>query len=129
IDARCAGRVAPFVLIRQRIDDRLGIEGGEFARGWLDLRTGAGSVAEDQNGSVLVLGAVPMHLFAEMGHERTGWQRNAIIGIEIRAAAHPPRAAEHGDEAVVGMEVRTAEMVSFEPFVAHEVEPDLRWVT
>ena len=51
-----------------------------------------------------------------------------VVGIEIRAAAHPPSAVEHRDEAVVRVEVRTAEMVSFQPFGALEVEPGFRRV-
>src|SRR5262245_41397242 len=44
IDTGRAGRIAPFVLIRQRIDHRLGIEAGKFARTRLDLRAGGGSL-------------------------------------------------------------------------------------
>jgi hypothetical protein len=66
-----------------------------------------------------------MHVLAEMRHERACRQRNAIIGIEIRAAAHPPRAVEDGDEAVVGMEMWTAEMVSFQPLGTGHVEAGL----
>src|SRR2546423_9708930 len=69
-----------------------------------------------------------MHLFAEMRHECAGWKWHAVVGIKIRAAAHPPSAAEHGDEAVVRMEVRTAEMVSFQPFVEHNIKSGLRRV-
>src|SRR5262245_9441917 len=69
-----------------------------------------------------------MHLLAEMGYEGAGRQRNAVIGIECRSAAHPPRPAEHGDESVVGMEVRPAEMIALEPLVEHDVKSRLRRV-
>jgi hypothetical protein len=63
-----------------------------------------------------------------MGDKGAGGKANAVVGIECRSAAHPPRPAQHGDEAVVGMEVRPAEMVALEPFDAHDVKPRLRRV-
>src|SRR5205807_5336251 len=50
-------------------------------------------------------------------------RRHRSGGIELAPAADPPGALEHGDEAIVGMEVRTAEVVALEPFVDHQVEP------
>src|SRR6516162_4548453 len=69
-----------------------------------------------------------MDLLAEMSDERAGGKANAVVGIECRSAAHPPRPAQHGDEAVVRMEVRPAEMVALEPLVEHHVKPRLRRV-
>src|SRR5262249_41727297 len=69
-----------------------------------------------------------MHLLAEMGDEGAGRQRNAVIGIECCSAAHPPRPAEDGDEAIVGMEMRPAEMVALEPLVEHDIKSSLRRV-
>src|SRR6516164_10105018 len=51
-----------------------------------------------------------------------------ILWGHPRSAAHPPRPAQHGDEPVVGMEVRPAEMVALEPLVEHDVKPGLRRV-
>src|SRR5262245_20651309 len=69
-----------------------------------------------------------MHLLAEMGDEGAGRQRNAVIGIECCSATHPPRPAVDGDEAIVGMEMRPAEMVALEPLVEHDVKSGLRRV-
>jgi hypothetical protein len=63
-----------------------------------------------------------------MGDERARGKANAVVGIECRSAAHPPRPAENRDEPVVRVEVRAAEMVALEPLVEHDVKPRLRRV-
>ena len=128
VHARGAGRIAPLVLVRQGVHDRLRIEAGEFAMGGLDLRAGARSIAENQERSVLVFGPIPMHLLAEMGHECAARQCHAVVRIKRAAASHPPGAIEHHDEAVVRVKVRPAEMISLQPPVAHDIEPVLRRV-
>src|SRR6266478_3627779 len=62
------------------------------------------------------------------GLNRLRTKRNAVIWIECRSAAHPPRPTEDGDEPVVRMEVRPAEMVALEPLVEHDVKSSLRRV-
>src|SRR3954447_19212623 len=81
------------------------------------------SFAHDQEHGVLVLGAIPMHLLAEMGHEAAGGHRRGVGGIEFRSRADPPGTLQHGDVAVVGMEVRPAEMIALQPFRHHRIEP------
>ena len=44
---------------------------------------GAGTFADDDKKGVLGLGAVPVHLLAEMGDESPGRQGHAVIGIEF----------------------------------------------
>src|ERR1043165_8047143 len=79
-------------------------------------RAGGRAHADDQQERVLVLGAVPVDLPAQMGDEAAGRHRHREVGgIELLAAADPPGALQHGDEAVVGMEVRLAEVVALEP--------------
>src|SRR5215469_1369490 len=90
-----------------------------------DARDGGGSVADDEDDRVLVLGAVPVHLLAVVGHERPRVHRHRILRIELVAGADPPGALEHRDEAVIGMEMRPAEIVPGEPLVDHDVEPGL----
>src|ERR1700722_1610590 len=66
--------------------------------------------AHDQQHGLFVLGAIPMHLHAEMGDETTGWHRNgAVFGIEFRPRAYPPGPLQHDNVPIVGMEVRMAE--------------------
>src|SRR5690242_14772439 len=80
--------------------------------------------ANDEQERILVLGAVPMHLSAEMGDEAAGRHRHREVGgIEFGTAADPPGALEDRDETVIGMEVRPAEVVALEPLVHHHVEP------
>src|SRR5215469_7913890 len=90
-----------------------------------DARDRGGAFADDEDDRILVLGAVPMHLLAEMGHERPRVHRHRIVGIPLVAGADPPGALEHRDEAVIGMEMRMAEIVPGEPLVDHHVEPGL----
>src|SRR5262249_18563973 len=81
-----------------------------------------------QQRGILGLSPIPVHLLAEVGDEGTGRQRNAVIGIECRSAAHPPRPAEHGDESVVRVEVGRGGMVALEPLVEDDVMSSLRRV-
>src|SRR3984957_2078092 len=86
---------------------------------------GRRAFAHDQQYGFLVLGAIPMHLLAEMRHEASGGHRGRIGGIEFRARAHPPGALDHGNEAVVGMEMRPAEMIARGPFYVDGIESRL----
>src|SRR6202012_735483 len=79
-------------------------------------RRGRRTLADDEERCVFLLGAVEVDLFAKMGNERARAHRQGGFRIEFRAGADPPRAAEYGDETVVRMEVRTAEVIAAEPF-------------
>src|SRR5262249_31753404 len=96
-------------------------------RSLLLFDTGAGrrAFADDEDERVLILGAVPVHLLAEMGHEGAGAHRDRVVQIPLAAAADPPGALQHRDEAIVGMEVRLAEVIALEPLVHDDVEPGL----
>ena len=92
----------------------------------LDLGRRRRAFAHDQQYGVFILGAIPMHLFAEMRHKAAGGHRGgAVFRIEFRTGAHPPGALQDLDVAVVRMEVRVAEMVSLGPFVVDDVEAGL----
>src|SRR5262249_11667050 len=80
-----------------------------------DPRAGRRAFADDQDNRILLLRAVPVHLLAEMGHERPLAHRHRLVGVELVAGADPPGALEHRDEAVVGVEMRAAEIVAVEP--------------
>src|SRR4030081_2476834 len=88
----------------------------------LDPRVGGRSFAHDEQDRVLVLGAVPMHLLAEMSHEGALPHRHRIGGIKLVAGADPPGALELRADAIVGMEMRAAEIIAREPFVDHDVK-------
>src|SRR5262249_9476888 len=80
------------------------------------LGRGCWSFAHDQEHCVLVLGAVPMHLLAEMSDEAAGGHRHAaVLRIEFGTRTDPPGALQHNDIAVVGMEMRMAEMIALGP--------------
>src|SRR5216684_4659176 len=85
----------------------------------LDARQGRGSFAHDDQPGFLVLGAVPMHLLGEMRDERAGGHRYREIRIELVARGDPPGALDHGDEAIVRMKVRAAEVARPEPVHDH----------
>src|SRR5216683_7053443 len=78
-------------------------------------RQGRGSLAHDDQPGFLVLGAVPVHLLGEVRDERAGRHGDGEVGIELVAGGDPPGAFDHGDEAVIGMEVRPAEIARLEP--------------
>src|SRR5262249_48132832 len=87
--------------------------------------SGRRAVADDDERCVFLLGAVPVHALAEMSDERTRLRRHRQVGrIELIAGADPPDTVEHVDEAVVGMEMRTAE-VALLPHDHLHIEPGL----
>ena len=57
-----------------------------------------------------------------MGDKAAGRHRRRVGGIEFRSRADPPRALQHDDVAVVGMEVRAAEMIALGPLVVDHVK-------
>src|SRR6516164_6039618 len=79
-----------------------------------DVGERAGSVADDEHPGLLVLGAVPMHLLGEVGDEAAGRHRHHFVLVEFVSGRDPPRSFDHGDEAIVGMEVRLAEVARLE---------------
>src|SRR5437899_6041369 len=81
----------------------------------LDARQGRGSFAHDDQPGFLVLRSVPMHLLGEMRDERAGGHRHREIRIELVARGDPPGALDHGDEAIVPMKMRAAEVARPEP--------------
>jgi hypothetical protein len=90
---------------------------------WLVRRVDEGprcrSLANDEQPSLFVFRAVPMHLLAEMGHEAACRHRYRVLCVELVAGCNPPRALEHRDEAVIGMEVRLAENSRLESVENH----------
>src|ERR1700761_2617748 len=84
-----------------------------------------GTLAHDQQNGVLILGAIPMHLFAEMRDETAGGHRGGIGRIEFRSRAYPPGTLQHGDVTVVGVEMGSAEMIALGPFRVHHIETGL----
>src|SRR5436190_10509863 len=73
------------------------------------------ALADDEHPGFFVFGAVPMHLLAEMRDEAAGRHGNHIVLVGLVAGGHPPSPFDHGDEAIVGMEVRLAEIARLEP--------------
>src|SRR5215831_6184231 len=84
-----------------------------------------GALAHNKENRVLLLGAIPVHLFAEMGDEGTGGHRHGIGRIELIAGTNPPRALEHRDETIVGMKMWATEVVTCQPFVDHDIKARL----
>src|SRR3984893_1810750 len=84
-----------------------------------------GALAHNKKNRVLVLGAIPVHLLAEMGDKGTCGHWHGIGRVELIACTDPPRALEHGDEAVVGMKMWATEVVTCEPFVDHDIKARL----
>jgi len=90
------------------------IEGkADMARTSLGFRRHRSSwpFADNEQYGILGFGAVEMHLLSVMGHKSARRHRHRGIGIEFGAGADPPCSLEHGDEAVVRMELRAAEMI------------------
>src|SRR5262249_39175771 len=81
---------------------------------FLDQRQRSRSFANDEDAGFLILGAVPMHLLAEMRDETAARHGDHIVFVDFVAGCDPPRAFDHGDEAIVGMEMRLAEVARFE---------------
>src|SRR5262249_5824760 len=77
--------------------------------------------ADDQDDGFLVLGAVIVHALGPVVDERAGRHRHRRVRIVGAARADPPRALDHGDEAVVRMPVRPAHIAG-QPFGQHHVE-------
>src|SRR5689334_309215 len=102
-----------------------GLQAGPTSLRLFEACAGRRPLADDENDRVLVLGAVPVHLFAEMGHECAGAHRHRLVRVEFVARTDPPGALQDRDETVVGVEMRTAEIVSLEPLVDHDVEARL----
>src|SRR5262249_42185357 len=90
----------------------------------LDQRQRARSLANDEDPGFLILGAVPMHLLAEMGDETAARHGDHIVLVDFVAGCDPPRAFDHGDEAIIGMEMRLAEVARLES-IEDDVEPAL----
>ena len=90
----------------------------------VDQRECRRSLADDEQPCFLVFGPVPVHLLGEMGDEGAGGHGDRILFVELVSGCDPPRAFDHRDEAVVGMEVRLAEIARLEA-VENHVEPAL----
>src|SRR6516162_6224204 len=90
---------------------------------FLGSRGGARPVADDEQCRVFILGAVPMHAFAEVRDERAflEWY-GQVRRVELGAGSDPPGARQHGDEPVVRMVVRAAEIVALLPREQLDVE-------
>src|SRR5215467_6938817 len=88
----------------------------------LDQRQRSRSFANDEDPGFLVLGAVPMHLLAEMRDETAARHGHHIVFVDFVAGCDPPRAFDHGDEAIIGMEMRLAEVARLES-IEDDVEP------
>jgi len=84
-----------------------------------------GTLAHNKENRVLLLGAIPVHLLAEMSGEATCGHGDGIGRIELITGTDPPRALEHRDETVVGMKMRATEVVTCEPFVDHDIKAGL----
>src|SRR5215203_5132991 len=89
----------------------------------IDRRVGARALAGDQNDHLLILGAVVMHLFAEMRDRAAGFDPDGGVLVPLVAGADIPGAFDDRDEAVVGMEMRLRETSWLE--VHHHVEARL----
>src|ERR1700756_1259616 len=71
-----------------------------------------------------------MDLLAVMRDKTAGRHRDgAVLGIEFGAGADPPGALQHHDVAVVGVEMRVAEMIALGPFGVDHVEAGLVGIT
>src|SRR5215510_9045304 len=71
-------------------------------------RRGRGAHAPDLDDRFLSLGAVVVYLAAIVDDVAPGRRRYRALRIEFLARAHPPRAGQHREEAVIGVEVRPA---------------------
>jgi len=61
-----------------------------------------GALAYNKDNRILVFGAIPMHLLAEMGDEGTCGHGHCIGRIELIAGTDPPRALEQDNKTVMG---------------------------
>ena len=93
---------------------------------FLDLGRGGGSFTDNQQHRVVVLGAVPVDFLAHMGNEASCWNRNRRPGrIPFIARSDIPCPLQHGDEPIVRMEVRVAEVVALVHLVITTYQPGL----
>src|SRR4051812_8581537 len=90
----------------------------------VDRRVGARALAGDQNDHLLILGAVVMHLFAEVRDRAAGLDADGGVLVPLVAGADVPGAFDDRDEAVVGMKMRLGETSRLEA-VHHHVEAGL----
>ena len=60
-----------------------------------------------------------------MRDHRAGAERHGGTGVEMRTRADPPGALDDGDEAVIGMKMRSAEIIAGEPFGEHDIKAGL----
>src|SRR5215813_243322 len=68
---------------------------------------------------LLALGAVVVHLAAVVDHVAPRGGGHRAVRVELPARAHPPRARDHHEEAVVGMEMRAAHVAGKPPDMRH----------
>src|ERR1700688_1662293 len=96
IQAAPAGATLKLFVLTRFLGPRTGVHPAIQAQGRLSLenallllrhrRRSRRAFAHDQENGVLILGAIPMHLFAVMRDEAAGRHRNrALLGIEFRA--------------------------------------------
>ncbi len=109
-----AAIVLPLDLVRRLRGDGGRIEARIGAGRSRDRRVRGRAVAGDEIGTGLLLGAVPVHLEGVIDHEGALGQPHRAGGIDHRAGAFPSGAVDHSDDAVIGMDVRTAEAVRLE---------------
>src|SRR5215471_12814338 len=69
-------------------------------------RRGRRAHAPDLDDRLLRLGAVVVYLATVVDDVAPGGRRHRALRIELLAGAHPPRARQHREEAIVGMEMR-----------------------
>src|SRR6185437_13732427 len=83
------------------------------------------TVADNEQDRLLVLGAVVVNAARVVHHNASCRHRNRAAGVEFRAGADPPRSLQHGDEAVMRMEVRSAEVIARSPLYHDGIESRL----
>src|SRR5947209_10918779 len=90
-------------------------------------RRSCGAFAGEEDDRLLVLGAVPVHLFGVVGYECAGVHGDRVAGIKFSTGADPPGSFHHHKKSVVGMIMGTAE-IARKPLDQHQVKAGLRWV-
>src|SRR4029450_2596345 len=123
IGGRLVGWIAPLALIGRDVGDRGGIERAHLALRFRRELAGRRSLAHDQeDGTFVLLGAVPVHAVGEVGDEGASLHWHARVLVPGGTGADPPRAAEDEDEAVIRMEMRFREIVTLVPLGDAAVE-------